>query len=375
MKFNISSFLENINYKFKRKNILSHLPEKFIDDAVNTIPEWDTYKITSLKNLDHLEKKFNINNIFYKDEGERFDLKSFKALGGAFAVDKIAKDKKNITVATATAGNHGRSVAWGAKRLGIKCKIFISENVSEERANEMRKLDADVIRVSGNYENSLQACIKESTEKNWEIVQDVSWDNYKTVPQLIMAGYTLMVKEIAEQTDINSITHVFLQAGVGGMAAAVIAGFAKFSKNIPCFIIVEPETADCVFQSIKNNKSTKIDIKKESLMGGMSCESVSTIAWEILKESSNFCCTVSDDYIAPAIALLNQKKISKDKIISGECGVPGIIALDGILNDNELKSKLKINSETNVLLIGCEGLTDEVNYYEFLEKGIKELRK
>ena len=110
-------------------------------------------------------------------------------------------------------------------------------------------------------------------------------------------------------------------------------------------------------------------------MGGMSCESVSTIAWEILKESSNFCCTVSDDYIAPAIALLNQKKISKDKIISGECGVPGIIALDGILNDNELKSKLKINSETNVLLIGCEGLTDEVNYYEFLEKGIKELRK
>ena len=155
MKFNISSFLENINYKFKRKNILSHLPEKFIDDAVNAIPEWDTYKITSLKNLDHLEKKFNINNIFYKDEGERFDLKSFKALGGAFAVDKIAKDRKNITVATATAGNHGRSVAWGAKRLGIKCKIFISENVSEERANEMRKLDADVIRVSGNYENSL----------------------------------------------------------------------------------------------------------------------------------------------------------------------------------------------------------------------------
>ena len=150
----------------------------------------------SIKNLDLLANNYSVKNIYYKDEGERFDLKSFKALGGAFAVDKVSKNKTEITVATATAGNHGRSVAWGAKRLGIKCKIFISENVSEERAEKMRKLNADVIRVKGNYEASLNECIKQSKENNWEIVQDVSWQNYKTTPQLIMAGYTLMIKEI-----------------------------------------------------------------------------------------------------------------------------------------------------------------------------------
>ena len=120
--------MENENYNFDKENILKNLPEKYIDDAINTITTWDNYKPTSLKNLDLLAKEYSIKNIFYKDEGERFDLKSFKALGGAFAVNKVSENKKDITVATATAGNHGRSVAWGAKRLGIKCKIFISEN-------------------------------------------------------------------------------------------------------------------------------------------------------------------------------------------------------------------------------------------------------
>ena len=371
MEYKISSFLENENYNFDKKEILNNLPEKYIEDAVNTITTWDNYKPTSIKNLDLLANNYSVKNIYYKDEGERFDLKSFKALGGAFAVDKVSKNKKEITVATATAGNHGRSVAWGAKRLGIKCKIFISENVSEERAEKMRKLNADVIRVKGNYEASLNECIKQSKENNWEIVQDVSWQNYKTTPQLIMAGYTLMVKEIKEQINIEKITHVFLQAGVGGMAAAVIAGFAKFSKNIPQFIIVEPETADCVFQSIKNKKSTIVDIKKESLMGGMSCESVSTIAWEILKNSCNYCLTVSDEFIAPMIAMLNRKKISSEKIISGECGVPGVISLKGILSNEKLRSSMNLNSNSNVLLIGCEGLTDEVNYEKLLSKGIE----
>ena len=371
MEYKISSFLENENYNFDKKEILNNLPEKYIEDAVNTITTWDNYKPTSIKNLDLLANNYSVKNIYYKDEGERFDLKSFKALGGAFAVDKVSKNKKEITVATATAGNHGRSVAWGAKRLGIKCKIFISENVSEERAEKMRKLNADVIRVKGNYETSLNECIKQSKENNWEIVQDVSWQNYKTTPQLIMAGYTLMIKEIKEQIDIEKITHVFLQAGVGGMAAAVIAGFAKFSKNIPQFIIVEPETADCVFQSIKNKKSTIVDIKKESLMGGMSCESVSTIAWEILKNSCNYCLTVSDEFIAPMIAMLNRKKISSEKIISGECGVPGVISLKGILSNEKLRSSMNLNSNSNVLLIGCEGLTDEVNYEKLLSKGVE----
>jgi diaminopropionate ammonia-lyase len=371
--WSITSFLENKEYNFNKKNILTQLPEQFIDEAIEAISSWDNYAPTPLIKLNKLNEELKFKNIYYKDEDKRFDLRSFKALGGAFAVYKIASKKKDITVSTATAGNHGRSVAWGAQRLGVKCKIFISEFVSESRAEAMRNLDAEVIRVKGNYDNSLKECIKQSNKNNWEIVQDVSWEGYKEVPKLIMAGYTIMVKEIIDEIDKNSITHVFLQAGVGGMAAAIIAGFAKLSKTIPQFIIIEPENADCVFQSIKNNKPTTVDIKKETVMGGMSCGDVSSIAWEILKNSANYCLTIPDEAISTAVALLAEKRLSNEKIIGGECAVPGIIALIGSFNNKEYLDKLKLNSESNVLLFGCEGLTDDAMYQKLLNDGLQKI--
>ncbi|MDC1245837.1 diaminopropionate ammonia-lyase [Pelagibacteraceae bacterium] len=371
--WSITSFLENKKYNFDKDNILAQLPEKFIDEAIEVISSWDNYVPTPLLQLSKLNDELKLNNIYYKDEDKRFDLKSFKALGGAFAVYKIANEKKDITVSTATAGNHGRSVAWGAQRLGLKCKIFISEFVSESRAEAMRSLDAEVIRVKGNYDNSLKECIEQSNKNNWEIVQDVSWEGYKEVPKLIMAGYTIMVKEIIDEIDKNSITHVFLQAGVGGMAAAMIAGFAKLSKNIPRFIIIEPENANCVFQSIENNKPTTVDIKKETVMGGMSCGDVSSIAWEILKNSANYCLTIPDDAISTAVALLAEARLSDEKIIGGECAVPGVIALIGSFNNKEYLDKLKLNAKSNVLLFGCEGLTDKAMYQKLLNEGLQKI--
>ncbi|MDC0436039.1 diaminopropionate ammonia-lyase [Candidatus Pelagibacter sp.] len=371
--WSISSFLENKNYNFNKEEILTNLPDSFIDEAIKSISSWETYSPTPLLKLNKLNEELKFKEIYYKDEDKRFDLKSFKALGGAFAVYKIASEKKNITVATATAGNHGRSVAWGAQRLGLKCKIFISENVSESRAEAMRNLDAEVIKVQGNYDSSLKECIKQSEKNNWKIVQDVSWEGYKEVPKLIMAGYTIMIKEIIDQVDANSITHVFLQAGVGGMAAAMIAGFAKLSKNIPKFIVVEPENADCVFKSIKNNKPTIVDIKKETVMGGMSCGEVSSIAWQILKNSAQYCVTISDDAISSAVALLAEGRLSNEKIIAGECAVPGVIALIGAFNNKDYLNKLELNSDSKVLLFGCEGLTDKAMYEKLLDDGLKKI--
>ena len=371
--WSLSSFLENNNYNFNKKNILTNLPEKFIDEAINSISSWDTYSPTPLIKLNKLNKELGFKEIYYKDEDKRFNLKSFKALGGAFAVYKIAKEKKNIIVATATAGNHGRSVAWGAQRLGLKCKIFISENVSESRAEAMRSLDADVIRVQGNYDNSLKECIKQSEKNNWEIVQDVSWEGYKEVPKLIMAGYTIMIKEIIDKVDASTITHVFLQAGVGGMASAMIAGFAKLSKNIPRFIIVEPENADCIFKSIKNGSPTRVDIKKETVMGGMSCGDVSSIAWDILKNSAKYCVTISDDAISSTVAMLAEGLLSNEKIIAGECAVPGVIALIGAFNNKNYLDRLELNSNSKVLLFGCEGLTDKIMYKKLLDDGLKKI--
>ena len=240
LKWELTNYISNKNYNFNREKILNICDESNVDDAYNTISKWKDYKPTPLVNLIKLSNKLKLNNIFYKDESKRFNLKSFKALGGAYAVEKTTKGNKNIIVATATAGNHGRSVAWGAQRLGLKCKIFISEYVSEGRANSMRKLDAEVIRVNGNYEKSLERCISESNKNGWEIVQDVAWENYEYVPKLTMSGYSVMIKEISNQTD-QYITHVFLQAGVGGMASGAIAGIAKYFKRIPKIIIVEPE--------------------------------------------------------------------------------------------------------------------------------------
>ena len=367
--YSISNLVYNEKHLLDKDNIFQNLEEKLITEAVTTIENWETYKPTPLIELDKLSSYLNINKIYYKDEGFRFDLKSFKALGGAFAVNKIVKETKAKTVSTATAGNHGRSVAWGAQRLGIKCKIFISEFVSEDRAEAMRNLGADVIRVKGNYDASLKECINQSKKNQWEIVQDVSWEGYKTVPRYIMAGYTIMIKEIFDKIKNEKISHVFLQAGVGGMAAATIAGFAKYSNNLPCFITVEPKDAECVLQSIKNKKPTSINIQKESIMGGMSCGDVSSLAWEILKHSTNYSISISDEAVATTVALLKQKEFSNDEIIAGECGVPGVISLISAIKDKNICEKLKLNSQSNVLLIGCEGLTDFKMYNKLLKEG------
>ena len=320
--------------------------------------------------LDKLNRNLKLNNIFYKDESKRFHLKSFKALGGAYAVEKISKKKKNIIISSATAGNHGRSVAWGAQRLGLQCKIFVSQYVSEERVKEIEKFGADVIRVKGNYENSLNECKKLSKKNNWNIVQDVSTKNYSYVPLLTMAGYSIMIKEISKQTT-HYITHIFLQAGVGGMAAGVVAGVAKYFKRIPKIIIVEPDGADCVLQSIKSKSLKKIKIKKESIMGGMSCNEMSLIPWHVLKKASDCCVTVNDSKVPKTIAMLKDKKLSKRPIIGGECATPGIISLISLCNNPKTKKLINLNEKSNVLVIGCEGNADVKLYKQLLSKGRK----
>ena len=361
-----STFLENKNYKFSRNDILNILTEEDIDEAYKIISDWENYAPTPLLLLNKLSTELKLKRIFYKDESKRFHLKSFKALGGSYAVEKITKGNKEIVISTATAGNHGRSVAWGSKKLGLKCKIFISEYVSETRAEAMRDFGADVIRVKGNYEDSLNECIKQSNQNNWQIVQDVAWKNYMLVPKLTMAGYSVMMKEISEQINNQKVSHIILQAGVGGMAAAMVAGLARYLNHVPQIIIVEPDSAACVLASINTGKIEKISIEKESIMGGMSCGEVSLVPWQILKKSVNYCVTVSDDYISKTIKYLANCELSYEKIIGGECSTPGIISLIGLCNDAKIRKKINLNEDSNVLLFGCEGDADEELYQKLL---------
>ena len=363
-----SEFIENKNFSFNKNKILSTLSKKDIDDAYSSISNWEGYSPTPLIELDKLTKELNLNKIFYKDESQRFDLKSFKALGGAYAVEKVSNGNKDIVVATATAGNHGRSVAWGARRLGLKCKIFISEFVSDARGQAMTDLGADVVKVKGNYEKSLIECIKQSTDNNWQIVQDVAWKDYMIVPKYTMAGYTVMMKEIIDQINQNKISHIILQAGVGGMAGAMVAGIARYLDNVPATITVEPDSAACVLESIRTGKIEKIDIKRESLMGGMSCGEVSLVPWEILKNSVKYCISLPDDDIAKTMKLLGNASFSKEKIIAGENSAPGVISLITSCEDEKIKEKIGLNKDSNVMLIGCEGDTDQKMYQKLINQ-------
>jgi len=363
-----SEFIDNKNYSFDKNQILSSLSKKEIDDAYSSILKWEGYAPTPLISLNKLSKELNLKNIYYKDESKRFDLKSFKALGGAYAVEKVTKGNKDIVVATATAGNHGRSVAWGARRLGLKCKIFISEFVSDARGKAMTDLGADVVKVKGNYEKSLIECIKQSTENNWQIVQDVAWKDYMIVPKYTMAGYTVMMKEIVDQIKNEEITHIILQAGVGGMAGAMVAGIARYLDNIPVTLVVEPDSAACVMESIKTGKIEKIDIRRESLMGGMSCGEVSLVPWEILKNSVKHCISLPDDDIAKTMKLLGNSSFSDESIIAGENSAPGVISLITSCEDQNIKKNLQLNEKSNILVIGCEGDTDKEIYKKLINQ-------
>jgi len=363
-----SSFVENKNYAFNKEKILKTISKQEIDDAYLSISKWKNYHPSPLLLLNKLSKELKLNKIYYKDESKRFDLKSFKALGGAYAVEKIVKGNKEIIISTATAGNHGRSVAWGARRLGLKCKIFISEYVSKTRSKVMEDLGADVVRVKGNYEKSLMECIKQSTKNNWQIVQDVAWKDYKLIPKLTMAGYSVMMKEIKDQINGEQISHIILQAGVGGMAAAMIAGIARYLSKIPKIIIVEPDSAACVMESIKVGKIKKINIVKESLMGGLSVGEVSLVPWKIIKKSVNYCISLPDDDVARTMKLLGSAIFGEDEIIAGENSAPGVISLIASCNDKKIKNKLDLDTNSNVLLIGCEGDTDQEMYQKLLKE-------
>ena len=363
-----SEFIDNKDYSFDKDKILKSISKNDIDDAYDIISKWEGYSPTPLLSLNKLSNELNLKNIFYKDENKRFDLKSFKALGGAYAVEKVTKGNKDIVVATATAGNHGRSVSWGARRLGLKCKIFISEFVSEARGKAMTDLGADVIKVKGNYEQSLIECIKQSTENNWQIVQDVAWKDYMTVPKYTMAGYSVMMREIIDQINSEQISHIILQAGVGGMAGAMVAGIARYLDNIPVTLVVEPDSAACVLESIKTGKIEKIDIKRESLMGGMSCGEVSLVPWEILKNSVKHCISLPDDDIAKTMRLLGNSSFSDQSIVAGENSVPGVISLIASCEDQNIKQKLKLDQNSNVLVIGCEGDTDKEMYQKLISQ-------
>jgi len=387
------------NYgKHKKCNEL--FPKKISSITRSFHREIPGYKISPLKNLSSLAEMLHIGGIWVKDESSRLSLNSFKVLGGSYAIYRFLKKKVgmtneelnykqlislefrkktgHITFATATDGNHGRGVAWAANKLGHKSVIYVHENTSKPRIEAIRSYGAEVKIINGTYDDAVSQINIDAQNNNWEIISDTSWPGYQEIPTWIMQGYTTMISEIQEQFSAQGLirpTHIFIQAGVGALAASVIGHYQSLlENNAPISIVVEPNNAACLFNSMKKNdgKPHNFPGKLDTIMAGLACGDPSPIAWQILIEAADYFIS-APDYIAAKGMRVYAVPLREDPfIVSGESGAVTLSILMEIMENPELltlKEKLKLNKESQVLLINTEGNTDPINFRKIVWEG------
>lgn len=367
------------------------------DAAMTEISGWPDYQVTALHTLPALAKDLGIQALYYKDESTRFGLKSFKALGGAYAVfrfiqhsvaaqydgylpnpqeilsGKYAHIISTLTVTCATDGNHGRSVAWGAQLFGCHCVIYIHATVSEGRRAAIARYGAEVIRVKGNYDDSVQHAATQAAEQGWTVVSDTTYEGYRDIPIDVMHGYGVMSREIIAQFE-SPPTHVLVQAGVGALAASVCAAFWQaWGSQRPIFIMIEPEQADCFFQSGQVGEPVAVRGALDTVMAGLACGEVSPVAWEILKNGVDHYTTLSDVFALDAMRVLASPQGQDPTIVSGETGSTGLGLLRAANQHCTLWAALGLDAHSRVLLIGSEGDTDPTIYKEVVGRSANEV--
>ncbi|MCP4971201.1 MAG: diaminopropionate ammonia-lyase [Arcobacter sp.] len=398
---NFKQYLENTEFfdntsntvvgKYEHQDILSL--EGF-QKASKEITSWEEYKVTPLVSLDELAKQTGVSKLYYKNEHFRFSLKSFKALGGAYAVANLLINKlkdegieanssdlldgkykditSKITVSCATDGNHGKSVAWGASNFGCNCEIFIHSHVSISREKEIEKYGAIMHRIKGNYDDSVHEAARVAKEKGFFTVSDTSYEGYTEVPKDVMQGYTVMVDEALNQMD-EKPTHVFLQGGVGGMAAAVASFILEtYEEESPIFVMIEPTNADCLLQSAKNGEATVVHGDLDTVMAGLSCGEVSLLAWQILENKTKAFFSIPDEPIAKVMKYLANLP---EPIVAGESAVAGLAGYMITQFSEEYRKILEIDENSKILFLGTEGDTDALVYEEMVGKSSSEVLK
>ncbi|GHD60119.1 PLP-dependent lyase/thiolase [Thalassobaculum fulvum] len=339
-------------------------------EAQQAVRAWPGYAPTPLLDLPDLARRLGVAAVRWKDEGGRFGLGSFKALGGAYAVQRLVRQLgggADITFAAATDGNHGRSVAWGARQAGARCMIYLHAGVSAGREAALRALGADIVRVAGNYDDSVRQCARDAAENGWHVVSDTAWEGYREVPTAVMAGYSLIAAEAIEQMAGERPTHVLVQGGVGGVAAAICAELRDaWGAEAPRFVVVEPALAACLLESARHGGRTEIPIEDETVMAGLSCGDPSPLAWEVLDPGADDFVAVDDAWVPPAMRLLADGEGGDRPVVAGESGVAGLAALLAAKERPEMWAALGLDASSRVLLIGTEGATDPDIYRQIV---------
>ncbi|CAH2599066.1 Diaminopropionate ammonia-lyase [Rhodovastum atsumiense] len=345
------------------------------------ITSWPGYAPTPLRDLEGLAGAARVGAIRFKDESGRFGLGSFKALGGAYAVAQLlvtelarrgvasaattadllagrhAEATRDITVTCATDGNHGRSVAWGAQRFGCRCVIFVHAAVSQARLDAIVGHGAEVRRVPGTYDDAVREAAMVAADEGWFVVSDTSWPGYTTVPVDVMQGYRVMADEAADQWSGAPPTHVFMQGGVGGAAAAVSVQMRARYAPAPRFVVVEPDRAACLLASAELGAPAVVPGDLDTLMAGLACGEPSLLAWTELERAATAFMAVPDEAAIACMRLLARRGI-----VAGESAVAGLAGFLLAAADPAARATLGLTEASRVLLFGTEGATDPLLY-------------
>lgn len=314
---------------------------------------------TPLLPLPHLAAELGLGEIRIKDESRRMGFGAFKALGGVFAVrDHLAThrdlDPAKAMFATASSGNHGRAVAWGAQTVGARCTIFLPKFTSAAKEAAIRDKGAAVVRVDGDYEAAVADCRRRAEAEGWIIVSDTSWEGYEEIPKSVMRGYTVLAEEALRQWPTGP-THVFVQAGVGGLAAAVVGHLWARCRARPTFVVVEPESADCWFQSNLAGQPALASGNAQTVMGGLACREISPLTWPVVGLGADWFMTIGEASVLPARRRLAHPLDGDPAVASGPSGCAGLAGLLRACGDAAARESMGLDHSACVLLINSEG--------------------
>ena len=341
---------------------------------------------TPLYDLPDAAARCQVGRLCLKDESVRSPLGSFKALGAPIALvrqilrlhpdfepaailtGRYAEALRGYTVISATDGNHGRGLAAAAQDAGCRCVIVLHAHVSPEREQAIAAYGADIVRIAGNYDESVQEAARLAAAHGWQVIADTSYDGYEDIPRDVMQGYGAIAEEIVEQTSAQrgragAFTHVFLQGGVGGMAAGLASYFWEYhGPQRPRFISVEPAQADCLLQSAIQGRPAKATGTVDSVMAGLACGETSPLAWRFLQPCVDVFMTIEDEQAIEAMRALAQGSERDTPIVAGESGVAGLAALEWLRSDPQRSEQVGLTAESRVLIISTEGATAPREY-------------
>ncbi len=327
------------------------------------LAECPQYKPTPLHDQAELAAQFGVAKLWIKDESTRMNLGSFKALGAAYVVAKMAMDAmaKNanggdystalngVSVLAASAGNHGLSLAAGARIFGAKATIYLSASVPESFAERLRGIGADVIRHGEVYEESMARALADAEAGKGILISDTSWPEYRDVPYQIMEGYLVMGKEATDALDAagEAPTHIFLQAGVGGLSSAMARWCRRHYGDAPIIINVEPEDARPLQASLMAGELISVT-GGVSVMGRLDCKDASELAFKALSDDADFAQAISERDSEVTTLLLAAHGLK-----SSPSGIAGISALQHLSDED--RATLGINENSRVLTFMSEG--------------------